>query len=172
LQTGGNGLAAMKDGKPMVDQEVSNLAQLLERIEAAAEGERVSLDDILDSVGRRSFGPVLLLAGLITLMPVIGDIPGMPSLMGLMVLVTAGQLLFHREHFWLPRWLLQRSLARPKLCKGLSWLRKPATRVDKVLRERLIWFTKGPGTLLIALTCCAIALAMTPMELVPFSANG
>lgn len=33
-----------------------------------------------NAVGRRSFGPTLLLAGLVTLAPIVGDIPGVPVL--------------------------------------------------------------------------------------------
>jgi hypothetical protein len=39
------------------------------------------LEAILDIVGRRSFSPVLLIAGLITLAQLISDFPGVPTLM-------------------------------------------------------------------------------------------
>ena len=93
------------------DQEPRTLSQLLDRIEETANrDEQISLDAILEAVGHRSFGPVLLLAGLVMLAPIIGDIPGVPSIMGVLVVLTAGQLLFHRQRIWLPRWLLKRSV--------------------------------------------------------------
>src|SRR5918995_2989188 len=102
------------------DQEPHTLSQLLDRIEeTATQDEQISLDAILEAVGHRSFGPVLLLAGLVMLAPIIGDIPGVPSIMGVLVVLTAGQLLFHRQRIWLPRWLLKRSVAQSKLCKTL-----------------------------------------------------
>ena len=95
------------------NQEPKNLEQLLERAcDASRNRNRVSLDAILKLVGRRSFGPLLLMAGLIMFLPVIGDIPGVPVMMGMLVLLVAGQLLFRREHIWLPQWLLQRSITR------------------------------------------------------------
>ncbi len=155
------------------DQKLTNLELLLNRIkEAAQDGDRVSLGAILEVVGRSSFGPLLLVAGLVTLAPLIGDIPGVPTIMAMLVLLTAGQLLFGRQRIWLPRWLLRRSVARNKLCKALDWLRAPARFVGRFLRRRLTIFTQSAGIYVIAIVCVVIAAAMPVMELVPFSANG
>ncbi|WP_417339155.1 exopolysaccharide biosynthesis protein [Halomonas kashgarensis] len=133
---------------------------------------KISMDDVVEAVGRRSFGPLLLVTGLITLAPVVGDIPGMPTLMALMVLLVTVQLLAGREHFWLPNWLLKRSMSRRKFDKGLHWMRKPAGWIDHVLSVRLPWLTGYIGIRLTAVACLMIALAMPPMEVVPFTANG
>jgi hypothetical protein len=154
------------------DQDPSNLEQLLDRIGEAPEDEgRVSLDAILDVVGRRSFGPVLLVAGLITLAPIIGDIPGVPTIMGILILLVAGQVLFRHEHFWLPGWVLRRSISRDKLTKALGWLQRPARFIDRLLRPRLTVLTRPIGAYVIAFMCLQIALIMPFMEVVPFSAN-
>jgi hypothetical protein len=74
--------------------------EVLDRIsETAPENGRVSLGAILEVVGRRSLGPLLLMAGLVLLAPIIGDIPGVPTAIGLVVLLIAVQLLLRREHF-------------------------------------------------------------------------
>lgn len=155
------------------EQQPKTLEQLLDRIAGAASDHgRVSLGAVLDAVGRRSFAPLLLLAGLITLAPIVGDIPGVPTLMGLLVLLTGGQLLFGRDHFWLPNWMLARSLDQQKLCKAVGWMRRPARFVDRLTRPRLTVLTDDGGHYLVAGACIAIAMAMPPMEFVPFSANG
>lgn len=155
-----------------LNQELTSLEQLLDRIDReAVEGNRVSLDAILNAVGRRSFGPLLLVAGLVTLAPLVSDIPGVPTSMGVFVLLTAGQLLFRRDHFWLPNWLLRRSLPRSRLCKILKWLRPPARFFDHLSRPRLTAFTRGPGSYAIALICIVIALTMPATEIVLFSGN-
>lgn len=154
------------------ERDLTTLEQLLDMIDEAADGKNeVSLDEILNVVGRRSFGPLLLIAGLVTLAPIVGDIPGVPTIMGLLVLLIASQVLFRQEHFWLPRWLLNRSVAKDKLNKVLGWLRRPARFVDRLLRPRLTFFTQGAGIVVIALVCVLIAFAMPVMEVVPFSAN-
>lgn len=152
--------------------EPHNLEQLLDRIEEAAEEEDpVTLGEILDFVGRRSFGPLLLVTGIATLAPVIGDIPGVPVILGLIVILVAVQMLFRRDHFWMPNWLLKQSVAREKLCKAIGWFRRPARFVDRFLRQRLTFFTKGAMVYVIAILCIAIAAAMPVMEFVPFSVN-
>lgn len=149
-----------------------NLEQLLEKLlEAAEEEEKVSVKSLFEAVGRRSFGPVLLLTGIVALAPVIGDIPGMPTLIGLVVLLVTVQLLFGKSHFWLPQWLLKREVSSSKLKKSIGWMKKPAKFIDRLIRPRLQWFVKGASVKVIAATSAAIALAMPMMEIVPLTAN-
>jgi len=147
-----------------------DLIASLERMEQ--EAQRVSVDDVVHAIGRRSFGPLLLVAGLITLAPIIGDIPGMPTLMAALVLLVSVQLLAGRNTFWLPGWMLKRSISRSKFDKGIRFLKKPARWVDGLLRVRLPWLTGYIGIRVTAVVCLLIALAMPPMEFIPFSANG
>lgn len=153
--------------------EDSSLMELIDSIEnMEQDASQVSVDDVVHAVGRRSFGPLLLVAGLITLTPIIGDIPGMPTLMAVLVLLVSAQLLLGREAFWLPKWLLKRSLSRQKFDKGLKLMKKPARWIDRMLRVRLPWLTGYIGIRVTAVVCLLIALAMPPMEFIPFSANG
>lgn len=156
----------------MPQEPPHNLEQLLDRIGVAARrADRVSLDMILDEVGRRSFGPLLLVAGLVTLAPIIGDIPGVPTTMAVLVLLTGAQVLLRQEHLWLPRWLLDRSVEKDRLEKALKWLQRPACFIDRFLRPRLTMLAHGAGAYVIAVTCTLIAAAMPASEVVPFSAN-
>lgn len=152
--------------------EPTDLEDMLDRIDKAAEGqEQVSLGDVYELIGNRSFGPLLLLPGLVTLAPIVGDIPGVPILMGAVVVLTASQLLIRRRHFWLPGWLLNRKVAASKLKKTVGWLRRPAGFVDRLLRPRLGVLVHGAGAYAIALVSLAVALLTPAMEVVPFSAN-
>ncbi|GAB2804018.1 exopolysaccharide biosynthesis protein [Halomonas shantousis] len=161
---------ASQDREP---QDIKNLEQLLDQIGRAGHGGRqVTMEDIIGMIGRRSFGPLLLLAGVIIMMPLVGDIPGVPTLMAMLVILVAGQLLLRRDHFWLPQWLLKRSVDHDKLDKALHWMRPPARFIDRPLRPRLTFFTHDIGTYVTAGICAVIALAMPLMEFVPFSANG
>lgn len=153
-------------------EEVTDLQQLLDRIQdSTPRNGRISLEAILETLGRRSFGPIILTAGLFTLSP-IGDIPGTPTIIAFLVLLVSVQLLAHRPYFWLPRWLLRRSVGEASLEKSLKWLRPPARFIDRFLKERLTFFASHLGNYLVAVTCTLIALAMPPMEFVPFSATG
>lgn len=153
--------------------DATNMEQLLDQIrDSAPESGQVSVNAILNSVGKRSFGPVVLFAGLITLTPLVGDIPGVPTILGLMVLLTLGQLLFQRNSIWLPTWISRRSVSQDKLLKGLGWLQKPARFLDRWTGPRLVFLVDGPGLYVMAILCMAVAMGMPLMEVVPFSANG
>lgn len=154
------------------DDHPRNLQQLFDCIDQAEEEDgRVSWSAIMNEVGRRSFGPLLLLGGLTVLAPIIGDLPGVPTLIGMVVLLIAVQLLFGRQNFWLPGFMLNRSVSKDKLHKALTWLNKPTRFIDKLLRPRLLHVTSGPMVRVIAIVCLGIAVAMPVMEFVPFSAN-
>ncbi|WP_323843970.1 exopolysaccharide biosynthesis protein [Microbulbifer magnicolonia] len=151
--------------------EFTGLHQLLAHIDKTArDSERVSLEMVVTAVGLRSFAPLLLLVGLILFSPLSG-IPGVPTTMALLVLLVTVQLLLGRRHFWLPQWLLRRSISKDKLQKALRWLEKPARFIDRWLRPRLQFLVKRSGTYLIASICTVIALALPFMEIVPFSAT-
>lgn len=151
----------------------NSLQELLDRLRDGTNGQRrVSVGDILAVVGERSFGPLALVAGLVTLAPLIGDIPGVPTLLALMVLLTVGQLLFQRETIWIPARLANRSMEQEKLDKGLDWLEKPARFLDRWTRPRLVFLVRGPGQYVMAVLCLLVAAAMPLMEIIPFSANG
>jgi hypothetical protein len=153
-------------------KEITTLRQLLDRIaDAAQNNDPVSVDAILQMAGRRSFGTLLLVAGIIILAPIIGDIPGVPTLMGMIVLLTGIQLLLNRKKLWLPRFLLQRSVKSEKLSRALEKLYPVARFIDRFLKPRLTLLIRGIMIYVISAICLGIAAVIPVMELIPFSAN-
>jgi hypothetical protein len=153
--------------------QVSTLEQVIERIAAAAEGSgRISFGDILEEVKERSFGLWLLLAGLIALAPLIGDIPGITTILAVFIFLTAAQMLMRRRTIWLPNWLTGRSASKEKIHNVIGSMYRPARLIDRYIRPRLTVLVHASGTRAIALVCLAIALLMPFMEVVPFSASG
>jgi hypothetical protein len=151
---------------------ISSMAELLDRLDTAARRhDPTSIGDVMDEVGHRSFGPLLLVAGLVMLAPGIGDIPGVPVMMGLIVILTAAQLVMGSDHVWLPNWLLRRSASRRKLQKGVRWLRPVARVLDRWSKRRLQRLTHGTAVMVGAVGCVIVAAATPLMEVVPFSAN-
>lgn len=151
-------------------RDITTLQQLLQRLDQAATGERVDVDSLMQAVGRSSFGALLLLGGLVTLSP-LDVIPGIPTLIAVAVLIVCVQLLAGRRHFWLPAWVLRRSIRTDRFRRALRWLQKPARFGDRLVRPRLTALTTDAALTVIAVGCIVVALAMPVMELVPFSAN-
>lgn len=150
----------------------STLTEVLQKIrKSSKESDNVSIEDILDIVGRRAFGPILLIAGLITLAPLVGDIPGVPTIMGIIVFLIAIQILLKKEMLWLPNAILNRSVKREKLHNAIKKLEKAAGFIDKALKPRLTYLTSGVMIYPAAIVCLCISLVMPVMEFIPFSAN-
>lgn len=150
---------------------LQNLEQLLDRIaELARNNGRVSIGMVVESVGSRSFGPMLILIG-VTLFSPLSGIPGMSFFMASFVLLIAVQMLIGRSYFWLPRFILDRSVERDKLQKALHWLNRPARAIDGVLKPRLTFLVRSEGSYAIAALCVVVGLFMPFMELVPFSSS-
>jgi hypothetical protein len=91
--------------------------------------------------------------------------------MGLVVILTAVQLVIGSDHVWLPGWLLRRSASRRKLQTGVRWLRPVARVLDRWSQRRLQRLTRGTAVVVGAVGCVVVAAATPVMEVVPFSAN-
>lgn len=138
---------------------------------AGGDGDRISLEAMLTAMETVPFGSLLLVAGLVTLMPILGDIPGVPTTMGLLVILGSSQLLLGRETLWLPRWVRERTVKASIVKTALRWLRPVARATDRVLRPRLDLFVQGVATYVIAVTTLLVGVVMPLMEFIPFSAN-
>lgn len=144
-----------------------NLLDVLDSLgEAGRDEGRVTVGALLRASGRRSFGTLLLVPALVLLSP-ISAIPGIPTTMGVLVVLTAGQLLLRRQEFWLPRWILCRPVPRHRLQQGIGLLRPLARVVDRLLKPRLLWLTEGWRIHVLASICLLLATGTTPLELVP-----
>lgn len=170
-----------RDGQPRTLEDVVNeiidVADEAGADEAGADesgadraetGGTVTVDQVQEKVGRRSFGPLLLILGLIALTP-IGGIPGVPTLFGLVVLLTAGQLLIGRRSFWLPAFITKRSIGAKRLKKAAKSAGPAARWVDTLLRPRLDMLTDDRGVYGIAVACVVLALTLPVLEVVPMA---
>jgi len=138
---------------------------------AARSRERVSLDDMMEALGHRSFGPLILLAGIILSAPGVSDIPTVPTITGIFVGIVAGQMVYGHEEFWLPDWLLRRSVSSARMTKltGSNWVRKPAKFIDRFVTRRLDLFAGPHATRAVAVVCLLLAFATPFTEFVPLS---
>jgi len=146
-----------------------SLGDLLQRIATvASERDKVYFATIMNALGTRSFGPVVLLIGVILVSPLSG-IPGLPTTMAAGLLLVSLQLVVGRDSFWLPRWLMNRHVRSDRLLRGLHWLDRPARFIDWWLRPRFSVLASNGGAVAIAAICILLALIMPLLELVPFS---
>ena len=159
------------DGRMTAARKTEDLSALIGKLDRASKsnGSQVSVEEIMDAVGRRSFGPLLLLAGLLGMTPV-AAVPTAPTMLALITLLVAGQLLFGRKSFWLPGPLLRLSVKAGKVTKAARLAKTPAGIVDRLIRPRLTVLTSPVADRVVAGVCVLIALCVPPLELLPFAA--
>ncbi|TNE48057.1 MAG: exopolysaccharide biosynthesis protein [Deltaproteobacteria bacterium] len=127
-----------------------------------------TITTLLESLGSRSFGPMLLIPSLLALVPIVGGIPGMSIFTGTWIALVAGQLLFGFEHPWLPKRLKEFEFSGDKLRRGCELALPYTKKVDRWLKPRWDIMTQPPILQVVALMCVGLALSMYPLAIVPF----
>ena len=146
--------------------EPRTLGELLDAIEPGDNTADISLGEILDQIGARSFAPVILVQALLMISP-LSAIPGMPTMSGLLIIIVSLQWVFARKHLWLPDVLLRRRIAASKVSRAVAWLRKPTRWVDRHSHRRLRVLTTPPLTLVPKVSILLIAASWPVLELLP-----
>jgi hypothetical protein len=136
------------DGQPLSEL----LAEMAER-----PAPRVSVAELMDSVGHRALGALLLVFGLICTLPLP---PGGTTVFGLPLLLLAPQLTIGRRAPWLPRRMRRRSIRRDQLRHGLDRVLPWLKRIEGLSRPRLGFLFAGPGRSLLGLVCTVFALVL------------
>jgi len=149
--------------------EVHSVCDILDKLRELADShDRVRVGDMLEAIGKRSFGPFLLLPALIDISPV-GSIPGLPTLLGVMIAITAFQLLIGRDHLWLPGFIANRSRKSEDVKKAADKLNGLARRLDRWFHGRLPRFTSKPFQRIAAGIIILLTLTVPPLELLPLA---
>lgn len=163
---------AKASSKRMSSAEPSNLEDVLDEIATKCDDddtpESLTLDEVLESVGRRSYGPLLLVIGLFAISPAT-IIPGMTWLAAALTLLVAGQMALGMPRIWLPRKALQAQLPRSAVRSGIEKGRGAAKTIDKLLKPRLTFLSRPPFVNLVALMVLVAALITFPLGLIPFA---
>lgn len=151
--------------------ELHSVCDILGKLREIADSkDKVSIGDVLDAIGDRSYGPAIMIPALIEITP-IGGIPGLPTFLALIIAITAVQLLFGKEHLWLPGFIQRRSVSSEKLHKAADKLNGIARKLDKWFHGRMPRFVKQPwpriAAAIVVLLCCTVP----PLELLPFAST-
>jgi hypothetical protein len=132
----------------------------------ASEVDALSVDDLLATFGRRVYGPVLFLVGVIAVSP-LGAIPGASVLFATLVALLAAQYAARDGAPWLPAALRRRRVSASRAHGALERMRPYARRIEFLFAERATALTEAPWTWAWAAILIGLALTMYPLALVP-----
>lgn len=135
-------------------------------MDKAAEGEEVSVADVLNEFGDRTITPFILLVAVMLVSPLSG-IPGVPTVSAAIIVIMTVQALSGRRRLWLPQFLLRRTVASEKMRKAVGWMRGPCRFLDRHSHKRLMFLTRGPMRLIALAACAIIPLGWPPLEVLP-----
>ncbi|QZD93676.1 exopolysaccharide biosynthesis protein [Qipengyuania xiapuensis] len=138
--------------------------------ELASHSEKVRIGDVLDDFGGRSFGPFILIFALIEITP-IGAIPGAPTVLASIIALVAVQMLFGKDHIWMPQFIQDRAVGSKRLHKAVTKLRGVAHWLDHHSRDRLGFFTEGKWLRFAAIAILMLCATVPPLEVLPFASS-
>ena len=110
------------------------ISVLLRRI--ADEGhpeDRLSFADLAEELGRRGFGVILFIWVLPNMIP----LPGISSLFGMLIVITAGQMILGHKRPWLPKKLLARGVRRADFKRMTDRVLPSIERFERYCKPRL-----------------------------------
>jgi hypothetical protein len=134
-------------------------SQALIEIVEAFPSEEMTLQDLMDGLGERSFGFVLLLFGVLS---AIAIVPGIATIIAIPLLFFGLQMFVGYRTPWLPKGISQRSFAKADLLAAVKRA-VPAMRwVERICKPRLLFLTgrlaEPPLGLLVFILAVVIAL--------------
>ena len=149
------------------DRKALSLSDIADRMSEASDGNQASVKDMISTIGKRAFGPLLLVFGLIALSP-IGAIPGASLVLGALIILVAAQVLFGRDTPWFPKWLTRISVDNQKVQSSVDKIKPYLSKIDRFLRPRWQFLMAPPSPYIVAFLCIVLAALMYPLALVPW----
>ncbi|WP_296814963.1 exopolysaccharide biosynthesis protein [Brevundimonas sp.] len=139
---------------------------LIRSLADAAGPEGLTLGEIRDRLDERSFGLMILVLAVPCLVPALY---GVPQVVGIPILLLAGQLLMGRHEPWLPDTLLRRRAPRAWLERMAGFAEKRMGWFERLSRPRLKAFACGPGERFAAvfIIVATVAIVLPLMNTVP-----
>ena len=135
-------------------------------VEVAGSGrETVSVSDVLQAVGERSFGALLVLFAMPNVLA--GVLPGLSVVLGVPLMLLSLQLLVAADRPWLPARVLRFELRRTDLASLVARTVPHLRRLERALRPRLLLLT-GPWAERLAGAACLVLSFMVFLP-IPFA---
>lgn len=146
------------DGEAAASQSSKrpSLSAVIAEIGMVDEG-RVTLGRIVDTLGDRAYGALMLLFAAPNILP---TPPGFSAILGAPLVLLAAQLAFGSERPWFPDWVRERSVARVDYIRVAARLIPILQRSEKLLRPRLPFLTNWTAERLIGVLCLVLSISI------------
>lgn len=159
---------APQDSQPPAPRSLGEVLDAVEKLGHSK--DEVSVESLVDALGRASVAALILVPAMIATTPLSG-IPGLSAFCGIMIAVVAAQGAIGRRKLSLPGFIMRRSVDGDKLVAALHKISRVTDFLDRHTHERLDFLVRGPGAKLLLMLCVLGGLMMPFLEFIPFSAS-
>lgn len=131
-------------------------SRILRLVADNAAYERVSIRLLLDTLGDRAIGALMLVFALPNVIP---TPPGTSAILGIPLVFLAAQLTFGMRP-WLPKVIADRSMARADFARVIDKAHPWLAWAERLLKVRLSVLTEPPFEYLVGLLCLILAVVL------------
>lgn len=117
----------------------------------------MTIAQILDALDARAFGLAILLFAIPSVIPMP---PGVPTVVGIALLIVSIQMVFGRVELWLPSFLSKRDFSRKALVSGFEKIKPQLEFIERFARPRLLFLTGRVGTVVIGVVVLVMAVVL------------
>ncbi len=143
------------------------LSRLLETLRERERESDLTVGDLVSDLGRSTYGMVLAVPALISILPVVGALPGVSLGMGAIALVLSAQMLVGAPAPWLPPFLARIALPADKVDRAIERAGPWVRRLERLFRPRWSFLTERPLLWLDAVLATGLSVLMLIGALVP-----
>ena len=149
-------------------QSDAPLLKTLDTVLDDNDGDTVRFGDLVHRVEERGYGPLIAFLAAFVALPT-GAIPGVPALIGVMLILLGGQMLIG-SRLWFPSKLEDIEIETEKVHNAIEKARPWAERLESFVTNRLSALCTGPvSKRLTALCIVGCGAIMVPLGFVPFA---
>lgn len=145
-----------------IDDTRQGFIGLVAGLAEASGPDGLTLREIRDRLDERAFGLMILILAIPCLVPALY---GVPQIVGIPILLLAGQMLIGREEPWLPEAALKRRVSKAMLDRMADFAVKRMGWFERLSKPRLTLFTQGlaerAAAVFMILATLTIVLPMT-----------
>lgn len=141
------------------------LSQTLNMFFSGLTAPSLTLGELRDALSDRSYGILMFLFALPTLMPM--PTPGLSAIVGVPLVLISAQLVVGKKRPWFPAWLTKKRMKKETLQNAYTKIDRYVRWLEFIMRPRLRFLVDPPADRIIALVCLLLALLV--LLPVPFS---
>lgn len=134
-----------------------SISDVFKDLEASMTGEKISFASILETFHERGFGFLLLIFATPMALPLPVP-PGINIMLATPLIILTAQQALGRHTIWLPLWVKRKSIKCETLSKIIQFSIPWFERIEKLVKPRLEFMTKGIASNLIGVFGLLMAL--------------